>query len=104
VQAYLDAADAMRTGIRDSTVAVGMSIREEVLTTSKLLRMCESNDSSAQGLQEIKDALAYKQEQSLTSAATAVRTSPRTACHSHLRRQPSHCASEDAQMCLHQRH
>lgn len=72
IEGFLEDADRMRAQIKESTVATGIRIREEVTTTSKLLAMSSANGSNPQGLSELQDALALKQAQKKSSAATAV--------------------------------
>ena len=76
VESFLEDADGMRAQLDESTVATSVRIRDELTSTSQLLAMSASNGTSPQGLAELHDALALKQAQSNTSAATTVRPSP----------------------------
>jgi hypothetical protein len=73
VESFLEDADRMRLQLKESIVATSTRIRDEITTTSKLLKMSAASDTSPQGLVELQDALALKQAQRNSSAATAVR-------------------------------
>ena len=74
VESFLEDADRMRAQLKESTVATSIRIRDELTSTSKLLAMSAADGTSPHRLAELHDALALKQAQSNSSAATSVRS------------------------------